>query len=110
MGYSMMMMGSGGTTIMLKRIPKQYTRSMLIDRLNRQFKGSFDFLYLPPDSSDNTNIGHAFINFRTPQWAAQFGSMFNGVKTSICLPGFGDKNVAEVVLARPQSLEKKLDK
>ena len=40
---------SGYTTVMLRNIPNKYTREMLVKQLNQDFKGRFDFVYLPID-------------------------------------------------------------
>jgi len=97
-----------GTTVMLRNIPNKYTRTLLIDRLKRKFKGFFDFLYLPPNAQNTGNVGYAFINFRTPQHAAMFSASFHGVKASICLPGFYSNKVCEVSQARVQSLSQNM--
>jgi len=110
---SMLTMAGMGTTIMLRCIPVKYSRNLLLDRLNRRFKGSFDFIFLPPKvqgtSLCDTNLGFAFINFRSPQFAGRFTSMFHRVKTSICLPGVPSTKVCEVSQARLPNLEKHLE-
>lgn len=37
------------TTIMIKNIPNKYTQKMLIQAIDRNFAGTYDFLYLPID-------------------------------------------------------------
>merc|ERR1711865_708565 len=50
------------TTIMVRNIPNRYTREGLIEDL-QEFRGKFDFFYLPMDLSAHSNVGYAFINF-----------------------------------------------
>mmetsp|Transcript_24804 Transcript_24804/g.45489 ORF Transcript_24804/g.45489 Transcript_24804/m.45489 type:complete len:459 (-) Transcript_24804:127-1503(-) len=90
------------TTVMLRNIPNKYTREMLIDQLSKDFRGEFDFLYLPIDFKNKCNVGYGFINFRTVENCAKFVSMFDGVDVRECLPGLNSKKVAEVTPARVQ--------
>jgi len=67
------------TTVILRGVPPEYTRGMLLDTLNSTgFFGHFDFLYLPIDFGTNTTFGHAFINFASWELAARFMSEFRG--------------------------------
>jgi len=91
---------STATTVMLKNIPNRYTRQMLVDRLNDDFRGKFDFLYLPIDFQNRCNMGYAFINFRTPGVCADFMAAFNGISSKVCLPGCNSTKVCDVSFAR----------
>merc|ERR1719401_532846 len=67
----------GPTTVMLKNIPNKYTRDMLMDLLIAQnFKGRFDFLYLPMDLKKKANLGYAFLNMTSNSWANKFWEHF----------------------------------
>mmetsp|Transcript_54914 Transcript_54914/g.130905 ORF Transcript_54914/g.130905 Transcript_54914/m.130905 type:complete len:489 (+) Transcript_54914:111-1577(+) len=90
------------TTVMLRNIPNKYTREMLIDQLSRDFRGEFDFLYLPIDFKNKCNVGYGFINFRTVEKCAKFVELFDGVDVRECLPGLNSKKVCEVTPARVQ--------
>ncbi len=44
------------TTIMIRHIPNKYSTSSLLEEINVQFKGKYDFFYLPMDFEVITNI------------------------------------------------------
>jgi len=90
------------TTVMLRNIPNKYTREMIIQQLNREFAGTYDFLYLPIDFKNKCNVGYAFINFRNGDTCSVFVSQFNGVDVRKCLPGLNSKKIVEVTPARVQ--------
>ncbi|GIM03698.1 hypothetical protein Vretimale_8361 [Volvox reticuliferus] len=54
------------TTLMIKNIPNKYTQKMLLATIDEQFKGSYDFFYLPIDFKNKCNVGYAFINMINP--------------------------------------------
>jgi len=95
----------GFTTVMLRNIPNKYTREMLVKQLSVDFRGRFDFVYLPIDFKNRCNVGYGFINFRTTEDCEDFVNRFNGVDVRKCLPGLNSRKVAEVTPARVQGLE-----
>lgn len=51
------------TTLMLKNIPNDYSRAMLLELLDSHgFAGRYDFVYLPIDFKRVAGLGYAFIN------------------------------------------------
>lgn len=51
------------TTVMMRNIPNNYTREMLLDLLNSHgFKNSYNLVYLPIDFQTEVGLGYAFIN------------------------------------------------
>ena len=50
------------TTLMIKNIPNKYTQKMLLSTMDEQFRGAYDFFYLPIDFKNKCNVGYAFIN------------------------------------------------
>lgn len=96
---------TGSTTVMLRNIPNKYSRDMLVQQLNEEFRGEFDFVYLPIDFKNGCNVGYGFINFRTPELCEKFVSLFDGVDVQKCLPGLNSRKVIQVTPARVQGLE-----
>ncbi|PNH07062.1 Protein MEI2-like 2 [Tetrabaena socialis] len=54
------------TTLMIKNIPNKYTQKMLLATIDEQFRGVYDFFYLPIDFKNKCNVGYAFINLINP--------------------------------------------
>lgn len=100
---------SGYTTVMLRNIPNRYTREKLVEIMNQDYEGKYDFVYLPIDFNSKCNVGYAFINFRQPADSVQFIKDFHGQKTKLVLPGFGSTKVCEVSYARVQGSEANMD-
>lgn len=54
------------TTVMLRNLPNDYTRDMLMELLDGQgFSGRFDFIYVPFDFKKHAGLGYAFMNMVT---------------------------------------------
>mmetsp|Transcript_145100 Transcript_145100/g.465019 ORF Transcript_145100/g.465019 Transcript_145100/m.465019 type:complete len:429 (-) Transcript_145100:193-1479(-) len=67
------------TTLMMKHIPKAYSRDRLCVLLDKfSLSGMYDFVYLPVKFSTNSSFGYAFLNFRTVPSARQCHLMFDG--------------------------------
>lgn len=67
------------TTVMLRNIPENYTRMMLVDLLDRYgFAGCYDFLYLPIHFSSRTSFGYAFVNLINSKEPLRFFQTFHG--------------------------------
>lgn len=70
---------AGKTTVMLRNLPNNYTRELLLDLLQREgFGGTFDFVYLPIDFKSQAGLGYAFVNFTTPADATRCWPVFEG--------------------------------
>jgi len=64
------------TTVMMRNIPNNYTRALLLQLLDESFYGTYDLVYLPIDFKTGVGLGYAFINFLNPQFAEEFGTQF----------------------------------
>jgi RNA recognition motif-containing protein len=80
-------------TVMMRNLPNNCTQQGLLDRIGYAgFSGTFDFFYLPIDSSRGVNRGYAFINFKKPEMVQKFRSIFHGTRLS----DFRSKKIIEV--------------
>jgi len=71
--------GESRTTIMLRNLPNNYTRSMLLALIDREgFNGHYDFLYLPMDFNTGACLGYAFLNLKSPECAQSVWAKFDG--------------------------------
>jgi len=67
------------TTVMLRNIPNNYTREMLLELLDTEgFKCQYDFIYLPMDFSRMAGLGYAFINLISMETAEKVQDHFHG--------------------------------
>jgi len=67
------------TTVMLRNMPNNYTRDMLLELVNSMgFAGCFDFAYLPVDFKSQAGLGYAFINFISTAEAQRCFDCFEG--------------------------------
>jgi hypothetical protein len=71
----------GFTTVIVKKMPKAFTREMLMSLLDTHgFKGKYDFLYVPVEFERKVSTGCAFINFIDNDSAELFKQRFHGFR------------------------------
>jgi len=71
---------STNTTVMLKHLPRAYTRDLLLDYLGSEgFEACYDFVYLPMDFGKCLGLGYAFINMISHEEALRIWKHFDGV-------------------------------
>lgn len=86
------------TTLMLRNLPNDYTRAMLLQLLDTQgYLGHYDFVYLPMDFKTGCSLGYAFINMVTPEDAERLMKHFTGF-SNWAMPS---RKVAEVTWSSP---------
>eukprot|EP01117_Protostelium_nocturnum_P009226 TRINITY_DN3302_c0_g1_i1.p1 TRINITY_DN3302_c0_g1~~TRINITY_DN3302_c0_g1_i1.p1 ORF type:complete len:869 (-),score=145.78 TRINITY_DN3302_c0_g1_i1:173-2779(-) len=86
------------TTLMIRNIPNKYTQKMLLQAVDENHKGCYDFFYLPIDFKNKCNVGYAFINFISPVHIVTFYQEFNNKKWE----KFNSEKVCELTYARIQ--------
>jgi len=89
--------GVARTTVMIRNMPNNYTRAMLLEMINSKgFRGQYDFVYMPVDFVTEVALGYAFINFHKPEQAESFWNTFDGYtdwvipSRKICTMSWGD--------------------
>ncbi|KAK9803919.1 hypothetical protein WJX72_005104 [[Myrmecia] bisecta] len=86
------------TTLMIKNIPNKYTQKMLLTTIDEQFRGTYDFFYLPIDFKNKCNVGYAFINLVLPEYIVPLTQRFNHKKWE----KFNSEKVCHISYARIQ--------
>jgi len=67
------------TTIMIRNLPNQYTRNMLLDLIDTEgFAKLYDFVNLPIDFQSRSSLGYAFVNLVNNDVAKSFQLKFDG--------------------------------
>jgi len=96
------------TTVMLRNLPNDYTRNMLLELLdNEGFEGRYNFVYLPMDFKRMAGLGYAFVNMETPEDAMEAWKHFDGFKQWT----LQSMKVCEVAWGEPlQGLEQHIDR
>lgn len=90
------------TTLMLRNIPKEVTRSMLVDLLRSAgLANSLTFIYLPMNLRGPGNFGYAFVDFVSTQAAQLCKDKLEGFSAWSGV----DDMVLEVVWSETQGLD-----
>jgi hypothetical protein len=66
------------TTVGIKGFPRQLAAEDILNTINRQYQGGFNFFYAAMDPQTGDNDGIALINFRSTSQAHQFKNNFQG--------------------------------
>jgi len=96
------------TTIMLRNLPNDYTRDMVLELLDRNgFLRCYDFVYLPVDFKRKAGLGYAFVNMVTNQEAERAFQELQG----FCAWRFTSSKKLEVAWGVPlQGLQVHIDR
>lgn len=82
----------------MRNIPNKYNQAMLLEEVNVNHEGTYDFFYLPIDFKNKCNVGYCFINFMDPKSIAPFVREFNGQRWK----SFNSEKVCAITFARIQ--------
>eukprot|EP00451_Oxyrrhis_marina_P000980 CAMPEP_0204254796 /NCGR_PEP_ID=MMETSP0468-20130131/2787_1 /ASSEMBLY_ACC=CAM_ASM_000383 /TAXON_ID=2969 /ORGANISM="Oxyrrhis marina" /LENGTH=273 /DNA_ID=CAMNT_0051228587 /DNA_START=69 /DNA_END=890 /DNA_ORIENTATION=+ len=94
------------TTLTIRKVPEEFDPPSLLGFIwESGFAGTVDFFYLPMDFRRCRNVGYAFVNFSSPEFAAAFQQQMNG-RVLLDLPG---AEAVEVCPARIQGLHKNVE-
>jgi hypothetical protein len=63
---------------MIRNIPNKYDLELMLSEINENFRGKYDFFYLPLDYENNCNLGYAFLNFIEPMHILHFYDLYEG--------------------------------
>jgi hypothetical protein len=88
----------GKTTLMIRHIPNKYTKELMLETIDEDFEGKYDFFYLPIDFKNNCNVGYAFINFKKLEDIEPFHNRFNNKGWG----RFNSEKICEIKYARIQ--------
>lgn len=93
----------GRTTLMLRNIPNDYSRKMILNLLDdKGFASCYDFLYLPIDYSRGASFGYAFVNCTSSANAERMKEEFQGFNEWL----LGSQKICSVCWGEPlQGLE-----
>lgn len=86
------------TTIMIRNIPNKYTQTAVLEEINQNFTGTYDFFYLPIDFKNKCNVGYAFINFVDYKSIVPFVCKYQGRRWN----NFNSEKVCAISYARIQ--------
>lgn len=71
---------------------------MLLEEVDINHRGTYDFFYLPIDFKNRCNVGYCFINFLEPSYIVAFVREFNGHRWK----NFNSEKVCAITFARIQ--------
>jgi hypothetical protein len=94
------------TTMMIRNIPCRCSTEKILDDINALgYQGEYDFFYLPQTRKQSSNLGYAFINFKTPEVAADFQLRMSGHKFAMSSRHSKSHKICCVAPATIQGLE-----
>lgn len=101
-------------SMMLRGIPKSYSRVKFLEVVDKDFKGTYDFVFLPmdPKAEGQDNRGFAFVNFREAETGKAFTEKFNKAKSLEIFPveGATEETECEVLPTKLQQLDQLLNR
>eukprot|EP00930_Biecheleria_cincta_P025356 TRINITY_DN18065_c0_g1_i1.p1 TRINITY_DN18065_c0_g1~~TRINITY_DN18065_c0_g1_i1.p1 ORF type:complete len:560 (+),score=89.13 TRINITY_DN18065_c0_g1_i1:26-1681(+) len=97
------------TTLMIRNVPNACDRPTFMAELDGlNFRGQYNFLYLPFDSKSKMNVGFAFVNFDSPEIAQRCIDTMTGYQFTRVRNSFNARRLVHVSVAHLQGLEANL--
>eukprot|EP00292_Cryptomonas_paramecium_P023733 CAMPEP_0113669326 /NCGR_PEP_ID=MMETSP0038_2-20120614/4509_1 /TAXON_ID=2898 /ORGANISM="Cryptomonas paramecium" /LENGTH=144 /DNA_ID=CAMNT_0000585199 /DNA_START=350 /DNA_END=780 /DNA_ORIENTATION=+ /assembly_acc=CAM_ASM_000170 len=93
------------TTIMIKNVPNKYSQRALLDVIDVNHAGKYDFFYLPIDFRNKCNLGYAFLNFTSPKAILDFAKEFSGKRWD----RYNSEKVCEICFGRIQGRDRLIE-
>ncbi|KAL0263964.1 UNVERIFIED_CONTAM: hypothetical protein PYX00_010878 [Menopon gallinae] len=94
------------TTCMIKNIPNKYSLKMLIELLDEEHRGTYNFVYLRMDFKNKCNVGYAFVNFASCMSIVSFYRKVHGKSWK----RFTSNKICELTYASIQGFSKLVNK
>lgn len=94
------------TTCMIKNIPNKYSLKMLIELLDEDHRGTYNFVYLRMDFKNKCNVGYAFVNFANCMSIVSFYKKVHGKSWK----RFTSNKICELTYASIQGFYKLVNK
>ena len=95
----------GLTTLMIKNIPIKITQNDMLQLLDKNFAGRYNYFYLPMDLKTQCSVGFAFINFVSHVYILDFFLEFQCLKWSETLPNCNSNKHVDIVYANMQGID-----
>ena len=93
------------TTLMIKNIPMKFSQNDMLNIINEQSCGKYDFFYLPIDIKTKFNMGFAFINMTSPIFILDFYLEFNCCRWIDKIQYCNSQKYCEIVYANMQGIQ-----
>ena len=77
----------------------------MLELIDKNFCGKYDYFYLPMDLKTQQSMGFAFINMLDPLFILDFYIQFNFIKWSDLVPNCNSSKHAQIVYANVQGLD-----
>ena len=71
---------------MIKNIPIKFMQADMLKQIDKNYKGKYDYFYLPMDLQTKNSVGFAFINFLDSMYILDFFLEFNLTKWTDLVP------------------------
>lgn len=92
------------TTLMIKNIPTKFTKVQMLQLLDKNHRGKYNYFYLPIDLQNRLSVGFAFINFTHPLYILDFLLEFQGTKWQDVVPDCFSSKCCQIVYANTQGM------